>query len=105
VEPQEVVRGIVGKNVKLPNGKQMIEIIQGKDLPSKLVPEHQGIKTELGKEVELKFDEKGAMANIKNSQTLQQEVLMRQQQEQQKEQIERHREIMREKSRDWGLER
>ena len=102
VKPQEVVRGIVGKNLELPNGKQMIEIIQDKDLPTKLVPEHHFIKIERGKEVELKFDEKGAMANIKNSQTLQKEALIKQQQE---ENLKIHLGKMQDLSKDRGFER
>ena len=104
-EPQETIRGIVGKTVELPDGKKMIEIMQDKDLPTKLVPEHHFIKNERGKEVELKFDEKCNMTGIKTSQMLEREAFTRQQQEQQRDNLKIHRDMMLELSKDRELER
>ena len=113
VQPQEVIRGIVGKSIKLPDGRKMIEISLGQNLEAKLVPEHRSIKNELGKEVELRFDDKCNMIGLKNSQTLEKETLMKQQAEQQikqqaaltKENVKAQREVTRELSRDRGWER
>lgn len=112
VEPQEVVRGTVGKTIELPHGHKMLEIIRGEDLPTKLVPEHHFVKNERGKEVELKFDDQGKMVGMKNSQMLEREAaIQKQQEEQQKNKMKESRERVlqleraRTLERDRGLER
>ena len=87
VDQWDKFRGIVGKNITLADGRSMIEILVERNQRIKLVEDHLVIKTELGRKIELSFDQRGVMVGIKTSEMLARESQQLQEQQHKRKEL------------------
>jgi hypothetical protein len=79
IEGSETIMGIVGKELSLPDGRRMIEILKDKKDPCiNLVEYDQCLIKERDRYVELKTDHQGFMVDLKDTKTMLKEIAMKQ---------------------------